>query len=544
MVQTPAETDTGFRLEDVSAPHTSSVRVGILGAAEARLSGAVVDLGTRKQRALLTALAMHRGHPVLPDTIVDLLWGDAPPTAVNAALQGYVARLRRALEPDRPPRAPSEVLVTQQAGYALVLLEGSLDAWRFEASVTVAHRRLGAGVTPDGPGPAELESLFADLSSALGLWRGLPYTELEDAPAAQAERSRLEELRAIALEQARPLVGRDAQLSALVGLLEQSEEQTVFAVVTGDPGIGKSRLCAELAAVAASEGTTVLVGRCSQDEGAPPLHPWARVLSDLGRELPSGAGTEDETSGFRAWEAIAAAVLDAAGDRPLLVILDDLHWADTSTLRVLRLLAEPADSGRLMVVPTWRHRPAPTGQLAEVAEALARRHALRLELGGLSVEGAGEIVTSVAETPATAIEAEALRTRTDGHPFFLVEYALLARDGGDLAALLAEENPPAAVNEVLTRRIATLPVSTAKVLRTAGVLGRQFDVPTLAVALGADQDDVLDDLDAALKAGLVREDGVDQMRFAHALVRDTVYAGLSRSRRGRMHARAAGVLSA
>ena len=100
------------------------MRVGILGAAEARLDGVAVDLGTRKQRALLAALALHRGRPVAPDALVDLLWGDAPPAAVTATLQGYVARLRRALEPDRPPRAPSEVLVTQQAGYALQLADG------------------------------------------------------------------------------------------------------------------------------------------------------------------------------------------------------------------------------------------------------------------------------------------------------------------------------------------------------------------------------------------------------------------------------------
>ena len=87
---------------------------------------------------------MHRGRPVAPDTLVDLLWGEDPPAAVSATLQGYVARLRRALEPDRPPRAPSEVLVTQQAGYALVLPDDALDAARFEATVSEAHGRLGS----------------------------------------------------------------------------------------------------------------------------------------------------------------------------------------------------------------------------------------------------------------------------------------------------------------------------------------------------------------------------------------------------------------
>ena len=523
--------------------------------------------------------------------------------------------------------------------------------------VGAVHQRLGAGGITTAPASSDLESDFADLNAALSLWRGVPYAELEDAPAAQAERARLEELRVIALEdravaalglgrhamvagelevltatyplrerlwglravaltragrqadalevlrQVRdllaeelglepgaelralqaavlqqdpdllwnepvstvvppragraarpatrptestwPLVGRDDQLAALVGLLDQPGDLAAFAVVTGDPGIGKSRLCAELAETARGMGVTVVAGRCSQDEGAPPLYPWARVLSELGHELPSlpaRAGSGDDSARFRAWEAIAQTVLEAAREHQLLVVLDDLHWADTSTLRVLRLLAESADTGRLMVVATWRHEPPPSGLLAEVAETLARRHALRLQLSGLSVDEAAEIVTSVVEATPTAAEADALRLRTDGNPFFLVEYARLARDGGDLSALLAEDDPPAAVHDVLVRRIAVLPEATAKVLRVAAVVGRQFDVPTLAVALGVADEDVLDDLDPALEAGLVREDGVDRLRFAHALVRDTVYAGLSQSRRGRIHVRVAEVL--
>lgn len=636
-------------------PYPADVRVGILGAAEARLNGVAVDLGTRKQRALLAALAMRRGQPVSQDALVDMLWGESPPTAVTATLQGYVARLRRALEPDRAPRAASEVLVTQQSGYVLLLPEDAIDAAGFESAVVSAHDRLGAGMTTD-LGAGELEEVYAAINDALSLWRGVPYTELEDAPAAQAERTRLEELRVIALEDravaalglgrhamvagelevltstyplrerlwglralaltrsgrqadalevlrqvrellaeelglepgaelralqtavlrqdpalewsatrpiprqrasaaptarsstqfAWPLVGRDDQLSALVGLLEQSGETPAFAVVTGEPGIGKSRLCAELATTATAEGVTVLVGRCSQDEGAPPLYPWASILRELGHELPSGSATEgdgDSTSRFRAWESIARTVLDAAAEQHLLVVLDDLHWADTSTLRVLRLLSEMALSGRLMVVATWRHEPPPTGQLAQVAEMLARRHALRLHLDGLTAAEAGEIVTSVAETTPTANEADALRLRTDGNPFFLVEYARLARDGGDLPALLHEEHPPAAVQDVLTRRLGGLPEATSRTLNVACVIGRYFDVATLGSALGGDEDDVLDHLEPALQAGLLREFGVDRFRFAHALVRDTAYAAMSQSRRARVHARVAEVLS-
>lgn len=624
------------------------MHIGILGAAEASLGGGAVVLGTRKQRALLAALALHRGRAVPPDTLVDLLWGGHPPTAVTATLQGYVAGLRRALEPDRPARAPGEVLVTREGGYALVLAAGALDAEVFEESVTRAHGVLGRVTLPRASLPGA-QALLEELDGALARWRGTPYAELEDAPGAQSERARLEELRAIALEDravaglalgrhatvaaelevltttyplrerlwglralalarsgrqadalevlrrvrdlladelglepgadlrelqtmvlrqdpalawtppavtpppARPggarrvpLVGRDDQLAALVGLLEQSAEAPAFAALTGDPGIGKSRLCAEVADLARQQDVQVLVGRCSQDEGAPPLYPWAQVLADLGRELPTVGEDEDAGDGasrFRAWESIARTLVEASRERHLLVVLDDLHWADTSTLRVLRLLAETTDRGRLLVVSTWRHHPAPTGQLAVVAEMLARRHALRLELAGLSVEEAAQVVTSVAEATPSAPEADALRDRTDGNPFFLVEYARLARDGGDLTALLAEDDPPAAVNDVLTRRIAALPDDTAAALRHASVLGRQFDVAALAAVLGVSEEAVLDRIDPALEAGLVGEFGVDRFRFAHALVRDTAYAAISRSRRARMHARVAEVLA-
>lgn len=643
--------------------------MGILGAAEARLDGAVVDLGTRKQRALLAALTLSHGSPVTPDGLVDLLWDDQPPAAVTATLQGYVAKLRRILEPDRPPRAPSQVLVLEPGGYVLAVPSEAIDAVRFETAVRSAHDRLGHGLTGEGHELGELEALFDQINEALSLWRGLPYTELEDAPAAQAERARLEELRAVALEDravaalglgrhamvagelevltatyplrerlwalravaltrsgrqadalevlrqvrellaeelglepgaelrdlqtavlrqdpalawpgpvsgsaevastttpaeastarqgraeptthalrfAAPLVGRDDQLAALTGLLEQSEEAPVFAVVTGDPGIGKSRLCAELAAAAEAEGAAVLVGRCSQDQGAPPLYPWASILRQLGHELPSDTrveGAKDSSSRFRAWEAIARTLVEESTLRHLLVVLDDLHWADASTLRVLRLLAETAETGRLMVVSTWRPEPPPTGLLAEVAEMLARRHALRIELRGLTSEEAGEILSSVADSAPTSRQAAALRERTDGNPFFLVEFARLARERGDLALLLEEDDPPAAVQDVLARRLAALPDRTARTLRMACVVGRQFDVATLAGALEVDEEDVLDDLEPALAAGLVREFGVDRFRFSHALVRDTAYATLSHSRRARMHARVAQVLA-
>ena len=650
------------------------MRVGVLGATEARRDGAPVDLGTRKQRALLAALALHRGRPVSPDTLVSLLWADAPPAQVTGTLQGYVAGLRRALEPDRPARAPSTVLVTEGSGYALHVPAEDLDAACFDTVVGTVHQRLGAPVpvpTPVPAGgtatlsPADLELLVSDLDEALSLWRGTPYAELEDAPAASAERFRLEELRLVALEdravaglalgrhatvaaelealttshplrerlwalravaltrsgrqadaldvlrQVRtlladelglepgaelrdlqaavlrqdpgltwsappvtvpaqppapattpappgapttpavapwPLVGRADELDRLVSLLEAAGTGVpAFAALVGEPGIGKSRLLAELAVVARARGAHVLFGRCSQDEGAPPLWPWAAVLEGLGLSLPaetgSGTGTGDEAGRFRSWDDIVRALQDGSRDATLLVLLDDLHWADVSSLRVLGLLLESVHDGRLLLVATWRDKPQPTGALGAVAEQLSRRHGLRLPLSGLDSDEVSEIVESVAHQRPSEVQADALRARTDGNPFFLLEYARLAGQDGDLGSLLAEEHPPQGVADVVARRLDRLPDDVRATLVTAAVVGRHFDLATVAAAAATDEDRVLDTLDAAASVGLVREDGVGRFRFAHALVRDAVYAGTSATRRARWHARVAEALA-
>ncbi|SES48252.1 Transcriptional regulatory protein, C terminal [Pedococcus cremeus] len=661
------------------------MEVGILGPAEVHRGEVPVDLGTRKQRAVVAALALSRGRAVSVDTIVDLLWGDEPPRGVSGTLQAYIAGLRKALEPDRAARAPASVLVTVPPGYALRLPDEAFDVVRFERVVAEVHQALEpiSQVHPVAPMPREeLTALARRLDGALALWRGQPFAELDDAPAAEAERVRLEELRLVAVEDriitavalgqhatavpelesltrlhplrerlwalravalvrsgrqaealevlrdvrtvldeelgiepgqglrdlqaavlrqdpvlewtaprtgvastatagpaaeatagvaaagaaratvetvpaptavpagpaARstapwPMVGRDAQLAALTDLLETSAEgRTSFAALVGEPGIGKTRLASELLGLARERGATVLTGRCSQDDGAPPLWPWASVLRDLGRDLPTDSSDDDEGGRFRTWESIVAAVVEASGQGPVVVALDDLHWADASSLRVLRLLGETVEAARLLVLVSWRAHPEPTGPLAEVAETLARRHALRLELEGLTSAEAAEVVETVAHARPSPEEASALRERTEGNPFFLVEFARLAADRGDLGQLLAEEHPPAAVHDVLVRRLERLPQSSVGVLRTAAVVGRQFDLPTLADSAGLPEDDVLDALEPAEQAGLVREDGIDRFVFAHALVRDTIYSGLSASRRARLHARVAEVL--
>ncbi|WP_460966263.1 BTAD domain-containing putative transcriptional regulator [Pedococcus soli] len=654
------------------------MRVGVLGTAEARLGDVPVDLGTRKQRALVAALAMNHGRPVSVDALVDLLWPTGAPPGVTGTLQAYVAGLRRALEPQRAARAPSTVLVTVAPGYALRVGEDDLDARRFDRTVSRAHRRLGhVERVQDGRGltAEELAEVVSELDNALAEWRGEPYVDLEDAASAVAERVRLQELRLVALEdravaalelgqhgtvageleslttahplrerlwalralaltragrQAEaldtlrevrqvladelglepgaelrdlqaavlrqdpalewrppagttptsshpvtptpspqpqrtgagagrssvrigpiesvvpalpswPMVGRDEQLTATLEQLDRAEAgSAVFVALVGEPGIGKSRLAAELASRAGGRGAAVLLGRCSQDDGAPPLWPWQQVLRGLGRDLPELP--DDGSAPFAVWQEIVDEVVDVARSRAVVVILDDLHWADVASLRVLRLLVESANDTRLLVLGTWRNRPEPTGALADVAEALARRHALRVDLHGLTAQEATRVVETVAGAVPTSAQAQELVERTDGNPFFLVEYARLAREGDGLGGLEREAHPPAAVHDVLVRRLQRLPEDSLTALRWAAVLGRQFDLSTLSTVSGLEEDDLLDRLDPALDSGLLREDGIEQYLFGHALVRDTIYGSLSATRRARAHAKVASTL--
>jgi DNA-binding SARP family transcriptional activator len=194
-----------------------------------------------------------------------------------------------------------------------------------------------------------------------------------------------------------PLVGRDPELSALGHLLDQADGGTAScAVIVGEPGMGKSRLAAELAGLARDRGFDVLLGRCSPDEGAPPFWPWIAALAAMDAELPVvDADVGDEGARFRVWDGISRLVRGRAAERPVLLVIDDLHWADPSTLGALRTLVDAMTGERLLVLGTRRPHPEPDGALADFAETAARRHALRVDLTGLGVEESAAVAQQV-----------------------------------------------------------------------------------------------------------------------------------------------------
>ena len=184
-----------------SAPtYTARVRIAVLGPVQAVRDGADLDLGPHKQRALLAGLVLHAGRVVPVETLTDLLWGDAPPAAVQASLHGYVAALRRVLEPGRAARSSGSLLVTRGSGYLLDVPPDAVDGVVFTRRITDAHRLLGGDALAVAAGLAatDLEAIDEQLAAALALWRGQPYAELPGAPDADAERARLAELRSTA----------------------------------------------------------------------------------------------------------------------------------------------------------------------------------------------------------------------------------------------------------------------------------------------------------------------------------------------------------
>jgi DNA-binding SARP family transcriptional activator len=363
--------------------------------------------------------------------------------------------------------------------------------------------RVAASVTPSASGPP-------------------PVTSTPDVPVVELT------------EPAWPLVGRETHLDALSTLLAAAESGTPgFAAVIGEPGSGKSRLALEICLQARDRGALVLVGRCSQDEDAPPLWPWTTALGEDLVPAPR-AGVDHDAARFEVAESIRRRLRELAAGSTVVLVLEDLHWADPLSLRVLRHLCSQADSGRLLVVCTWRSG-ATEGPLAEAAEALARRHALRLDLEGLSAEDAAEVLRAVAPDQVDDAAVRAARARTDGNPFFLIEYARLARDEHrGLADVL--DGMPHTVSDVVRRRINQLPSSSADALTAGAVIGREFELDLLAGELELDETEVLDLLEPALAVDLVQDLGGDRFRFGHALVRDTAYAELTPSRRERMHA--------
>jgi DNA-binding SARP family transcriptional activator len=398
-------------------------------------------------------------------------------------------------------------------GPALVELEGAILAQRME----LLHRALGR--QPDGAGVAP------------GPRAGAPAAAT--APPGEV------------------FVGRRAELAALAAAAGAVRDHgSQVALVTGDAGVGKSSLLARMGRALESDGWLVAAGRCPEAEGTPPAWAWVECLRWLAERVPPGAlagplaplladdqpadAAGDAAAGrFRLRRAVCAWLRTAAGSGPLAIVLDDLHRADAETLALLAGVAEELTAAPILVVTAYR--PADAGdRLEETLAVLARAAPHRVALAGLSPPEVDELVRAVHREPVDAATLAALAERTGGNPFYVRESVrLLASEG----ALVAVSEVPEGVRDVLRRRLARLPPAAVSVLRLAAVVGRDAEVEVLARAAGAGEAELLDALEAGLRAGLLTEPGPGRVRFVHALARDTLYTDLPRLRRARLHAR-------
>ncbi|WP_067178268.1 BTAD domain-containing putative transcriptional regulator [Microtetraspora niveoalba] len=349
------------------------------------------------------------------------------------------------------------------------------------------------------------------------------------------------------------LFGRERELGLLLG------RSGGVALIGGEAGMGKSALARALANERSRAGWRVAVGRAPETEGAPAGWAWAEILRTLTAEVPPSAALaaqirrlldEPDDGGGRAPEdadmtaerfrlrmSLASYLLEVVREAPLLLVLDDLHRADAETLAILVHLAADLRDAPALIVGTLRQEEAE--RLAETSAALARHEPLRIVLPGLDRDAAAELLTVVSGADITDETSDAVAERTGGNPFFLRETARLIASEGEAAALSVV---PAGVRDVLRRRLARLPVPAQTVLREAAVIGGDVDVDVLAEVNGGGEDGVVDAVEAALMAGLLVEPEGGGLRFAHALVRDTLYEDMSRLRRSRTHARVAEVL--
>ncbi|MEV1200314.1 BTAD domain-containing putative transcriptional regulator, partial [Microbispora rosea] len=336
------------------------------------------------------------------------------------------------------------------------------------------------------------------------------------------------------------MVGRTAELSRLAAAAERARAGFRIAWLGGEAGSGKSTLADALVRRLSADGWQTVVGRCPETTGGvPPAWAWSEVLRELSATCPPEPGTaarlaplltDDAAPVGQFWLARAAGDYLEGVPGPLLIVLEDVHRADEETLQLLRHLA-----GRLARTPVLvllTHRPAEAGDdLTATGAALAVQAAENITLGGL---GEREVARLLVERSGTGVDEATVRTvteRTGGNPLFVTETArLLAVDGPSAAHAL-----PPGVRDLIRRRLARLPATARTTLRNAAVLGREADADVLIAMPGADEETVLDGLEAGVLSGLLEEPRPGRVRFAHVLVRETLYEDIPRLRRTRMH---------
>jgi predicted ATPase/DNA-binding winged helix-turn-helix (wHTH) protein len=480
---------------------------------ELRREGSRVRID-RKVFDLLRYLIDHRDRVVDKTELLREVWcGDV---VVDAVVATAVARLRRALGQAGVQGGPIQTV--HGRGYRFV----------GEVQAQVPMRNAGAGA-------GKLAQLDTDL-----------HPGLRD-----------------------PFVGRDDVLQRLSGALDKALAGTVrVRLLTGEPGIGKTRISQELAARARLAGARVCTGHCYEAERGEPLWPWIQILRQalqghaealralpealqqeltaLAPELGGGAAAKGgvELEGeprLSLLEAITRALREVARREPLVIVLDDLHWADSASLAFFGYLVDEIGGARLLVVATLRDAELQPGHPhLTLLERLERSPSFkRIALGGLAIEDVARYLGEFTGQQPPAGLAARVHECTGGNAFFVRETTrTLAWDALAAGQLqLDEVKLPQSARDVVRRRISLLPEPARRALCAASVIGVRFDLATLGPMLDLDTPALLAAIDRALLARLLArsDDGVGRFVFSHALVRDTLYEDLPSAQKCELH---------
>jgi len=355
------------------------------------------------------------------------------------------------------------------------------------------------------------------------------------------------------------LVGRDAELARLRGLLDDAAAgRAVTALVGGDAGVGKSRLVAEVMAVAGRSGFTVLCGQCAEIGDSVPYLPFADAFRTapshveqavkgrpvLARLLPDGGdpGPESDPSGMarqQMFGAVLGTLAELAAASPVLLVLEDLHWADATTRHLVTFLARMLRRERVAIIGTYRtddlHRRHPLG---EVVAELGRLPSVALaELGPLPAAALAEHLSNLPNGPARLSTAllGSLVERAEGNAYYAEE--LLAASSGSSGVL------PSGLAALLLARVARVSDAAQQVLRAAAVAGRRANDQLVLAASGLDAAAYEEAVREVVTHQLLVPDGPDGYRFRHALLREAVYGDLLPGERTRLHGRFAALLT-
>jgi len=378
-----------------------------------------------------------------------------------------------------------------------------------------------------------------------------------------------------------PFAGRSAERENLITAWKEAAEGTRRVVlVSGEPGVGKTRLVTETVKLAHEQGALLLWGRCAEELDVP-YQPFAealrhyvhsvpvdrlrdelgalggemtRLIPDLAHlipELPEPVRTESETERHRLFESVSDLLEAVSRSTPIVLVLDDVHWADKPSLLLLRHLLRRPAATPLLILATYRDTDLDRSHpLSDVLADLRREPGVeRLDLLGLD---AGEVTDFMEHAAGHGLEesglelAAAVHQETQGNPFFIGEMLLHLAESGLIVQregrwesdiTLAEIGIPEGIREVVGRRLSRLSDAANTALSIGAVIGPEFDVAIIEALSGLSKDDVFDALDEAAGASIVREvtGRFGRYAFAHALVRSTLYEELSTNRRVRMH---------